>query len=135
MKFFKKCLWVLAISVSLNACAQSQTQTTVTEFQKSQVTIGPSAKYFIEINDVASGMLSGNMMRARISATNTSELNKEIIYQFLWFDEDGFELPGTTSKWRRLRLTPKQDFNLQSVATSVKAYDFQIIINKFTKNN
>ncbi|MGL1930975.1 MAG: YcfL family protein [Desulfotalea sp.] len=135
MKLLRTFIVALALIAGLSGCAQPPHSANIDELQISKVTIGPSAKHFIKLNDVRSGLLPGNMMRARVAATNTSVLNKEIIYQFVWFDESGFELPGIVSKWHRLRLTPKQDFNIQSVATNIKATDYKVVINKFIKNN
>ena len=137
MKIFYRFITFITLAFVVSACAPTNpTLAPPPTLIEQKVVFGPGVNYYIKANDVAAAKtVGGDMLRVRFTGHNTSPLKKEIIYQFQFFDAAGFELSGTTSKWHRLRLTPKQEFTLQSVATSNHAVDYKITINTYSKNN
>lgn len=135
MKLFYRLITIITLAFAVSACApKNPTPPSVLSLVEQKVVMGPHVQSYLKADSIASAMtVSGDMLRVRFTGHSSSISKKEIIYQFQFFDAAGFELPGTTSKWHRLRLTPKQEFTLQSVATNKHAVDYKLTINNFSK--
>lgn len=137
MKLFYRLITLVTLTFVVSGCApRNPVPPPSLTLIEQKVVLGPHVKRYLKADNVGAAMtVSGDMLRVRLAGHSTSIMKKEIIYQFQFFDAAGFELPGTTSKWHRLRLTPKQEFTLQSVATSNRAVDYRITINSYSKKN
>lgn len=135
MKLFYRLITLITLTFIISGCAQKNpVPPPPLTLVEQKVVMGPHVSRYLKADDIASAMtVGGDMLRIHFAGHSTSIVKKEIIYQFQFFDAAGFELPGTTSKWHRLRLTPKQEFTLQSVATNKRAVDYKLTINNYSK--
>ncbi|CAG35316.1 YcfL family protein [Desulfotalea psychrophila] len=116
---------ILAPQLGSSAIISSSHSTATSSLQ-----LGPKAAKYIEVSEIRGGRLPSGLFRARFIGDSTSSFKKEIKYRFVWLDCSGFELSGITSTWQSIRLSPKDEVRLQSVATSPRASNFQVIIKE-----
>ncbi|MDY6891598.1 MAG: DUF1425 domain-containing protein [Pseudomonadota bacterium] len=119
----KKRVIGLLLTLGLLAGCQSQPQQPA---QWPQLTIGPKASRYLQIEAVSQGTASGNLLRAGVRLYNRSQSEQTLRYRFVWLDASGFELPGLASRWERRLLRPGEPVALDRVAPSPTAADYQI---------
>jgi uncharacterized protein YcfL len=80
------------------------------------------------IEEVLTGMASGNLLSVSVNGFNDSSSTKFIRYRLSWRDASGIEIQGLPSNWHSVDLLPKEPFSLQMVASSPEATDYRVYI-------
>ncbi|MET4000638.1 DUF1425 domain-containing protein [Marinobacterium sp. MBR-109] len=121
----KKTLTGLLLAAGLLAGCQTQPQQPV---EWPQLTIGPKARSYLQIEAVPEGVASGNLLRAGVRLYNRSQSEQTLRYRFSWTDANGFELPGMASRWEQRILRPGEPVALDRVAPGPAATSYRIYL-------
>ena len=93
-----------------------------------QLTIGPKARGYLQIESAPQGVASGNLLRAGVRLYNRSQSEHTLRYRFSWMDANGFELPGMASRWEQRLLRPGEPVALDRVAPGPAATSYRIYL-------
>ena len=123
----------LVLTSTLLGC---QTES-IKQVQHSNVELGPHASRYIQITNERAGFSTSNLLRAGANGINTSSLQQQLRFRFIWLDSAGFEISGLPSRWQYTTLPPNESFSLEMIASSPSATDYRIRIydHNGTKNN
>lgn len=93
-----------------------------------QLTLGPKARSYLQIDAVPEGIAAGNLLRAGVRLYNRSPSEQTLRYRFSWLDQHGFELPGLAARWEQRVLRPGEPVSLDRVAPGPAATRYHIYL-------
>uniref|UniRef100_A0A7C5UR61 DUF1425 domain-containing protein n=1 Tax=candidate division CPR3 bacterium TaxID=2268181 RepID=A0A7C5UR61_UNCC3 len=70
-----------------------------------------------------------DILQISVTLTNYTKKPINIVYKFMWFDKDDFEVRANTSPWLPLSFQPKEQKTVQGVAPNPSAKSFKIKIS------
>ena len=87
-----------------------------------------SVNSFLSLQSLNDRFTNGGMMEVEARFKNESSFNKDLLYKVDWFDKDGFLITNITTKWKRVVVQSKRDFNVRAVSPSDKAVNYKLRI-------
>lgn len=87
-----------------------------------------SVNSFLSLQSLNDRFTNGGMMDVEARFKNESSFNKDMLYKIDWFDKDGFLITNITTKWKRVVVQSKRDFNVRAVSPSDKAVNYKLRI-------
>ena len=87
-----------------------------------------SVNSFLSLQSLNDRFTNGGMMEVEARFKNESSFNKDLLYKIDWFDKDGFLITNITTKWKRVVVQSKRDFNVRAVSPSDKAVNYKLRI-------
>ena len=87
-----------------------------------------SVTSFLSLQSLNDRFTNGGMMEVEARFKNESSFNKDLLYKVDWFDKDGFLITNITTKWKRVVVQSKRDFNVRAVSPSDKAVNYKLRI-------
>ena len=87
-----------------------------------------SVNSFLSLQSLNDRLTNGGMMDVEARFKNESSFNKDMLYKIDWFDKDGFLITNITTKWKRVVVQSKRDFNVRAVSPSDKAVNYKLRI-------
>lgn len=74
-------------------------------------------------------VMDDGLLRIDVDLENDKSRNQQIEYRFLWFEPNGMSV-GPEEAWKPLVLYPDERRTIRTVAPSVRALDFQLILKR-----
>ena len=95
-----------------------------------RVEMGGSLARDLEIASVNQATVNGDLLKIQANVRNIKEDARRITYKIEWMDEDGIVINDTSGVWIPLRIRGGETAAIQSVATTPKAKNFRIKMQK-----
>tara|TARA_B100001964_G_C13931287_1_gene464699 strand:+ start:230 stop:664 length:435 start_codon:yes stop_codon:yes gene_type:complete len=84
----------------------------------------------LEIASVNQATVNGDLLKMQANVRNLKDDARRITYKIEWMDEDGIVINDTSGVWIPLRIRGGETAAIQSVATTPKAKNFRIKMQK-----
>jgi uncharacterized protein YcfL len=69
------------------------------------------------------------LLRVDIDVENDRSRNQQVEFRFLWFEPNGMSV-GPDEAWKPLVLYPGERRTIRTLAPSVRAQDFQLVVKR-----
>lgn len=80
----------------------------------------------ISLTGIIEGETAGGFRKVEAQLFNQTNKFRNVRYQFVWFDEDNFQVDGPLSAWTTVGIAPTAYARITSVAPHPRAVDFQL---------
>jgi len=88
----------------------------------------PKVKNKVKIYNVKMRYVN-DVLQTSVTLVNCTKKPMNIVYKFMWFDKDDFEVRANTSPWLPLYFQPGEQKTVQGVAPNPSAKSFKIKIS------
>ena len=130
---WRSCLLLISAS-ALSACATSGMEATGRPMEQSEM-----AKHLVIHNESLAGdvmitdmltRMRGDLLQVNVVLTNLTSTDKEIQYQFSWYDADNFEVEQGSRGWTPVTLHGHASINMQAVAPSPAVTTYKVNVRE-----
>jgi uncharacterized protein YcfL len=74
-------------------------------------------------------VVDDGLLRVDIDVENDRSRNQQVEFRFLWFEPNGMSV-GPDEAWKPLVLYPGERRSIRTLAPSVRAQDFQLVVKR-----
>jgi len=94
--------------------------------ESSHLMLGPGVSQYLSIDAQPGGITDGGLLRQGVRVHNRSHSTRKVRFRVVWFDNNGFELAGLSSRWAVHTLRPDEPVTLSRIATAPNATNYRI---------
>ena len=84
----------------------------------------------IKIAGVRQAIVNQNLLKIQVGLQNLTDKELDLIYKLEWLDDDGMTVKDTSMVWKPVLLRGGETVEVQSVATTPNAKNFNLKIQK-----
>ena len=124
--------------VILGGCAKNKVHTTTkenptdesTNSNLKKVNFQGDLKDKLTITKLTQGMVSDDLLKVQVRLQNSSDKDLNLTYKFEWLEENGMMIKDSSLVWIPLLVRGGESLGIQSVATTTKAKNFYLKIQR-----